>query len=182
MSNVVGAVESINKNSGTTNGKKWNKLAVKVAGNWYSGFVTGQSPDDRASVKEGDTVEITYKVNGDYRNLDSLKIKPQEAGQAKGLVSATAYKQEEYTPSSVKDLRITAMSARNAAIDFVDLALKHEALTLGKVQNKKADILLEHVNYYTKVFGGQALTVTQEDMLSEVSTETQAESEEELSE
>lgn len=166
MTKLVGVVEKINTKSDTTKGKKWTKISFQVKGEWIGGFVNKDDSDDRMNVKEGDEVEITYKVNGTYKNLDEIKILTK--GDSKKETAATGNAETagtEYIPQHVRDFRQTLAGARNAAISFVEMAVKLNALPLPKDTKKHADALLVHVNEYTSVFATQMLNAKQEDYM-----------------
>jgi hypothetical protein len=63
---VRGEVEASGIKTGQRNGKEWHKLGVKVAGEWYSTFDTKIEPPAK-----GDSVEITYTPDGEFKKLVS---------------------------------------------------------------------------------------------------------------
>jgi hypothetical protein len=164
---LVGVVEKINKKSDTTKGKSWTKISFQVKNQWIGGFMSKNDTDDRAKVKEGDQVEIIWKENGQYKNLETITI--QQAASETPEVSASGNSTNggtEYIPQHVRDFRQTLAGSRNAAISFVEMAVKLNALPLPKDAKKHADALLVHVNEYTDVFAKQMLSAKQEDYVT----------------
>ena len=158
---VSGTVEQVSRVDGPGgNTPKWRKVSLKIKGEFYSGFLNPKDTDDRATVSEGDQVEVQYVLNGRYKNIESVKITGKATAVSTSKTKATAI--QEYVPSALRDLRITVAGARNSAMEFVRLALDSEAIALKSTKGKKVDELLEHVNYYTKVFVAQLLAVNEE--------------------
>lgn len=152
MADVIqGLVEKMDIQNGP-NGK-WKKMSVLIKGKYYSGFINPDTADDRVNVKAGDTVTVEYQQNGKYYNITNLKIN----SVAKAAATPTEKVNSDYISQKDREFRITYASARNAAIDFVRLALDKEALTLGKTKAKAADNLLAHVEHYTNLFAAQLL-------------------------
>jgi hypothetical protein len=159
--NVKGIVEKVS----TFKEPKYTKVSIQVKGEYYGGFVNPKDTDDRSKVKEGDQVEIEFQQNGRYKNILNVKlVTPSVAKTAPKKDTVTTTKTEattaqEYIPQNVKEARMSMGNGLKVAIEFVDLALRHEALVLPKVANKKADALAEYVKHYAKVFASEVINV-----------------------
>lgn len=163
MSDIIkGVVEAVNRVDGPKVGDKpkWKKVSIKLKGEWYGGFLNSNDTDDRNKVAEGDAVILSFVKNGRYMNIEELKIDTSVpkvvASEAKVAVVTT-----EYVPSNIRDIRITVAGSRNAALEFIRLALDKEVITLkAKKVGDRVDELLDHVNYFTEVFAKQTLNAT----------------------
>jgi len=188
MSNTIenAVVERVNRTEGP--GGKWKKVSVQVKGNWYSGFVNNKTTDDRTKVAEGDIVTLDYVQSGRFFNIENLKVTGNANKVTSDVVSVSVGNStatvSEYVPANVRDFRITVAAARNAAIEFVKLALDKGALTLGagKKKGEQVDTLLAHVNNYTEVFANQMLNADPNNILGQSDVTAETTEEEEYSE
>lgn len=176
---VVGYLETVKRTSDPT-GRKWKKFACAIDGTWYSCFINQDNQKNLESIEEGDSAKIIYDVSGDngqYKNIKEIfKTKDtvfttqhstptKEKAAQKAAPAAVEYA----TPAmaATKDFKITLASARNAAIAFVDLGIKHDCFNLGSKKADKADILLLLVNQYTNTFAKQILSTKEGDVMVE---------------
>jgi hypothetical protein len=75
---VRGEVQQAGVKSGEKNGKHYNRMGVKLGGEWYSSFDTKiELPP------EGDTIEITYKPDGQFKTLLSWCFLADDAKQVR---------------------------------------------------------------------------------------------------
>ena len=61
--------EAVNQNSGEKNGKPLTQYGVKGNGEWLSTFDDNIGDLLAQAHKEGKEIEITYKMNGKYKNI-----------------------------------------------------------------------------------------------------------------
>jgi hypothetical protein len=145
MPNITGVVQKINSRAVTTAYGNKTAYSVQVDGEWYSaGF-------KRPTVNDGDTVEVSYKMNGTYRNADSI-VKVETTG-APAPVGVPSKSTGGYSPRIEKvfpipplhpDRSIVRQSALKAAVevigpfregldatDYIILARKFEAYSCG---------------------------------------------------
>ena len=76
MGKVKGVITAIMKKDGETNGRKWTRYAIVIGGSEYSGFKGSIAGIE--DLEEDQEVEITYKKNGNFKNIveiDNGKVK-----------------------------------------------------------------------------------------------------------
>lgn len=120
MPNITGVVQKINSRAVTTAYGNKTAYSVQVDGEWYSaGF-------KRPTVNDGDTVEVSYKMNGSYRNADSI-VKVETTG-APAPVGVPSKSPGGYSPRIDKvfpipplhpDRSIVRQSALKAAVEVL---------------------------------------------------------------
>lgn len=157
MSNVTkGVIEEVFNNEVPTKFGNKPKVVLTVNGERFSSFVTNKNKAMIDAVKEGDVVELTYEVNGEYKNLVSV-AKMQEQPVAKATVAQTTTAtaipapaipvptevQGLRTKQEDKDFRIGFNGNLKVAVEIIGLALANEALSLPTKKADKLDVLVE---------------------------------------
>jgi len=142
--NINGQVEKINYNEGPY-GKLYN---FTVKGTRYG---VGKS---QLGVVEGDWIEFQAEQKGQYWNMVKGTLKAIEApktGSAPVKQQAPAQQAQSY---GERQNAITFQSARNAAIDYVDMLLRNNLIDLGKSKNlaDKQSIVEVYVDKHTEHF------------------------------
>lgn len=126
---------------------------------WY-GF--GQR---KPKFDEGDVISFEVTKNGKYLNADpsSVEIESEGAAQSKKTSEIRRPKQqgnarEDYWTKKEEDdvfrnREIRYAGSRNAALEFVKLALQYDAIPLGKTKAQdKEEVLLQYLDNYTEMF------------------------------
>lgn len=125
---MKGVVERI-----TQNGRSWSSF---INGSWYGGVWS------KPAWAEGDTIEFEVAHNGKWLNIaDEGKNaiihklnKPTSKGPSTAEGKFPQGKEDYWTKREERDeeiqQRITLQASRNAAISFIELLLKAEALKL----------------------------------------------------
>jgi len=140
MSTIEGVVDKVFKNSA-------GFFNVKLRdGGWY-GF--GKY---KPKCNEGDKIGFNWTAspNGQFMNADtkSLEIKSSEVVAAPSVKSSAS----PTTDWDSKDKRIQWMSSRNAAIEFMKIALEQGAVKIPTKQSDKLAALEAALYDYTAVF------------------------------
>ena len=79
--NIQGTVSAAKNKDG--------KFGIKIGEEWYNGF-------GEANCKKGDVVEVEFKQNGKWKNVDSIKV----------ITSAPFETADKYSQKDQKDYRI----------------------------------------------------------------------------
>lgn len=165
MSRESGVVEKIAKGA-----KAYSAL---VNGTWYgAGFSLP------TNFKEGDNIDFEYTVNGKFKNMTVPSVKvaaPAETESPKGKSgtgSATGtrgktttrdtYWEDKAETDKKTQREIRLQASRNAAIAFVDVLLKNDALPTGTVKKNKAGVIEEAVAHYASQFYDETERLGQE--------------------
>ena len=152
MSRESGVVEKIAKGA-----KAYSAL---VNGTWYG---AGFSPP--SNFKEGDNIDFEYTVNGKFKNMTVPSVKvadkatetespkaPQKTFSKGGGTSRDTYWEDKAEKDKNTQREIRLQASRNAAIAFVDVLLKNDALPTGTVKKNKAGVIEEAVSHFTSQF------------------------------
>ena len=118
-------------------------------GEFYGGF----NSDIRTTINEGDVIEFEWRQNGKFKNVVAGTMthhgsagQPQQAEQpAPKSKSASDY-------VDTRQLSIHYQSSRNAAIEFIRMALEQETIKLPAKQADKYDALEALVKEQTDRF------------------------------
>ena len=138
MNKATGVVERVAQNSA-------NFYNAKVDGEWY-----GTSSKNAPEFQEGDTISFAYNMNGRFKNMDpdTITVKasagPSNADSSGGNTEAP--KANTYQD---RQAAISFQSARNAAIETVDLMLRHEAVKLPTKVADRYDGVLSFIDELT---------------------------------
>lgn len=120
-------------------------------GEFYGGF----NSDIRTTINEGDVVEFEWQQNGKFKNviggtLTNHGNSGQQQQAAQSAPQGGTSKASDYVDS--RQLSIHYQSSRNAAIEFVRLALEQETVKLPTKQADKYDALEALVKEQTDRF------------------------------
>lgn len=162
---VSGIVEKVNEqNSPADAVRKWTKKAFNINGEWYSAFVTKENAVKLNSVNEGDVVDVTFNVKGNFKNLNNIEVVARNESPGGGLASEKHSPNQAAKPYNVHDreYRITYLASRKDAIEFVKVAIELGLVTLGSKKAEKLDIFEDLVNEYASKFA-EAAYVPRED-------------------
>lgn len=160
MDYIVGVVEKVNDQSGPNN--KWQKRSFKVNGTWYGAFLNKENTMSFNAVREGDTVKLGYSQNGKFYNAEEVHVTgAQPVSVAAALPGASVIPD--------KDLRITYLSCRNSALEFLTLAQAAGALKLsGK---KDLDQLEAMLIEYTEQFMKAVLSISPDQFVEDANAD-----------
>lgn len=174
MTQVQGVVQQVSRRGKATN--------IRVDNQWYGCGFNG------IPCAEGDMVSFTYTQNGQYMNADTNTMQvlqngggngqqqaPQNQGNYQGQGNRGGGGNQSRAPSNNsggnrsggyrKDLSdpiqvsITQQSARNAAIQLVDTALKNDCCPLPTKKGDRLDALLDLVDTIEERFYNKTVTV-----------------------
>lgn len=147
MSNIVtGQVEFISeKPAGPRGNLAYN---VKMSdGEWYGhGF-------DKPNFEKGDTVTFSVSTNGRFKNIDKKSVEVHKGAPAQSAKQTYVKKEDN------RQAVIVHQSARNAAIDYANVALTHGLIKVPADQKKKLDFVDAFVEEYTTQFHEAAMAV-----------------------
>ena len=89
MSVITAVIDSVTSKEGTNrNGKPYTKWAIKSGDDWYSTFT--RSVIEPAYALEGKPAVIEYEVDGNFKNLKSVKAADGEAATQAVIQNKTA--------------------------------------------------------------------------------------------
>lgn len=145
MGQAAGIVEVISAKPTRNGGNAYN---VKLSdGNWYGyGF-------DKPSFNEGADVEFTFAENGNFKNVDASTVVVKAAAAAKAAASKGASSAPAATSSyDDRQLAISYQAARKDALQIVEIALAHDAVSLGAKKADKLGVLESIVDKMTNQF------------------------------
>ena len=152
MSKVTGVVDKIL----TFKGPKGAMYSIKL----MDGELYGTSYN-KPTVEAGDTIELEFKVNGQYKNADNKSIVVLSKGGSQSVASSgsvgTSAATSGYSGGSTwgknteQQIIISRQAARNTAIEWLNLLAGQEALPLpASAKTPKAkfqflEVLLEQI-------------------------------------
>lgn len=141
--------------------RKWTKKSFLVNDEWYGAFVNADNKAPMDAVNEGDSVEVTYEVKGDYKNLVGIKLiaKHEDEAAARSYDGPVKTSIKPYNPAD-KDFRITYLASRRDAIEFVKSAHQLGMITFGKKKADEMDIFEELVHTYAMKFAMKSWEIT----------------------
>lgn len=156
MSQIQGVVTKVNTSySPAGAARKWTKKSFLVNDEWYGAFVNADNKASMDAVNEGDAVEVSYEVKGDFKNLTGIKLIAKHEDEIKSFPKLPdAFKHNDirpYNPAD-KDFRITYLASRRDAIEFVKSAHQLGMITFGKKKADEMDIFEELVHTYAMKF------------------------------
>jgi len=138
---------------------KGSNYSIKLDdGEWYSGWLDKYKKTAPAGVEQDAFVEVRYKQNGQWKNIEAkggitVQAKPttQAASGAAGSPSNTG---GGYAEKDLKRQReIRWHSSRNAAIEHARLALEAGSIDFGKCKvGEKMDVVTALVEEFTERF------------------------------
>lgn len=143
-------------------------------GNWYSGWLDRYKNSAPAGVAQDAFVEIKFKMNGTFRNIEpkgGIIVKEAPATQAgSGAADSKATTGGAYAEKDMKRQReIRWHSSRNAAIQHVSLVLEAGSLDFGKAKaGEKMDVITALVDNFTEQFYLDAERVSDEGFVLEL--------------
>lgn len=146
--------------------KRNDRYSFVEDGEWYGlGW-------DAPTFGEGDTIQFDYERNGKYKNVVKGTVQVISQGEApkqtskpksSGTMTRDEYWAEKAEGDKLTQREIRMQASRNAAIEFMKLALEQGALPLG---NKKAadkeEVLLEYLKLYTRQFFVETVAAREE--------------------
>jgi len=141
MGQAAGIVEVLSIKPTARGGNSYNfKLNDGV---WYGhGF-------DKPAFGKGDTVSFSFVENGNFKNVDASSVKVEAAASAPVKSAGTAPSSNSYDD---RQLAITYQAARKDALQIVEIALAHDALSLGSKKAEKLATLEATVDKMTMQF------------------------------
>lgn len=153
--NIQGVVEVV-----AQRGKAYN---VKIGNDWFGyGF-------SAPSFKKGDNVAFTTVLNGKFENVDVNTVEilsaaptaAAPAGGGSGGGGKDAYWADKEKRDDGRQAVIIYQSARNAAIDTIELAYNLGALSFpAKVKaSEKLDVLREQIEAVTNSYYDNAVSI-----------------------
>lgn len=114
-------------------------IALKMDdGQFYGGFKNADKT--LTSVNQGDSVTFEFETNGKFNNIKPGSIQKGAASAAPAKAKGGAPQQSNF--NDTRQLSIHYQSSRNAAIAFVEAAIKADALALPAKKGDKFDALL----------------------------------------
>lgn len=128
---------------------------VDEDGEWYG------LNKSRPRFEEGDTVQFEFSRNGKYKNVegtvhvvsggDAAPAAPKKA-RAADIMTKDDYWARKEANDVYTQREIRWQASRNAALEFLKVALSVDALPLTKKGVDKEELLTEYLNVYTQQF------------------------------
>lgn len=142
MGQAAGIVEAVSSRPTANGGNAYN---VKLNdGNWYGyGF-------EKPAFDKGADIEFTFTQNGKFSNVDSSTVVIRAAQAARQATAPTVVSNSNSYDD--RQLAITYQAARKDALQIVEMALAHDAVSLGSKKGDKLDMLETIVHKMTIQF------------------------------
>ena len=136
-------------------GKFWSIMDTQEQ--WY-GFGMNKPKFD-----VGDTISFEYSVNGAFKNAEAKTVEivaeaqetetaPAATKSSGGQISRDEYWSNKEKLDVLTQREIRWAGSRNAAIEFVKLAVSLDALPFSKTKGDKEEILVQYLTNYTNMF------------------------------
>ena len=137
---------------------------VDTEGQWYGlGF-------SKPNFEKWDEIQFDYTVNGKYKNVTdgtvevTNKASPYKGASDKKPTSTDVMSRDDYwARKEMQDVKtqreIRLQASRNAAIEFVRLALENDVLPLSRSKSDKEEILTEYVRNYMHMFYAETFAI-----------------------
>ena len=157
MSQVQGTVERIHTRDTANGGTAYNLV---VGGEWYgNGFEAPQC-------NEGDTIEFTFKQNGNFKNINkgSLRI----ATAVASVDTGTGNNSKTVVKPNTRDLSIGYQSSRKDAIAVVTAMIGSGVAPVPKDAKKGYTATLALINELTNQYYTELQTVIENGGVEEV--------------
>lgn len=142
---------------------------VDTDGQWYgNGF-------DRPDFSKGDTIQFNFERNGKYLNVVSGSVevisRSEEAPAPKKATSSNVMTKDDYwsrkeADDQKKQREIRYQASRNAAIEFVRLAVEQGIISLGTKKADQEQNLSNYVEAYTQEFYMSTFAMRDKDELA----------------
>lgn len=127
--------------------------AVKLDdGQFYGGFNNKFSSQAVSLLKTGNVISFEYKQNGKFNNIDESSVQSADASPSAPQQGGGKPSPHAGFSQDTRQLSIHYQSSRNAAIEFVNMAVGAGAVALPSKKGDQYDALLALVKEVTVQF------------------------------